>query len=107
MEKNKKYSGPVKGPSPVAKSTTTSVPKQSPVVKKTADFAFSKENYRLMLIGLAFIVIGFILMIGGGAKDPNEFSPAIFDFQRLTLAPILILTGYVIEIFAIMKKPKD
>jgi len=60
-----------------------------------------------MLIGLAFIVIGFILMIGGGAKDPNEFSPAIFDFQRLTLAPILILTGYVIEIFAIMKKPKD
>ena len=72
-----------------------------------ADFAFTKENYRLMLIGLGFIVIGFILMIGGGSKNPQDYNPAIFDFQRLTLAPILILAGYVIEIFAIMKKPKD
>jgi len=46
-------------------------------------------------------------MIGGGSKDPNVFNPSIFDFQHITLAPILVLAGYVIEIFAIMKKPKD
>jgi hypothetical protein len=86
-------------------------PKATEPASKTpvqnADFAFGKENYRLMLIGLAFIALGFILMIGGGSKDPNQFNPAIFDFQRLTLSPILILAGFVIEIFAIMKKPKD
>lgn len=71
------------------------------------EFAFGKENYRLMLIGLAFIVIGFLLMIGGGSADPTKFSPEIFSFRRITLAPILILAGYVIEIFAIMKRPKD
>jgi hypothetical protein len=60
-----------------------------------------------MLIGLVFIALGFILMIGGGSKDPNQFNPDIFSFRRITLAPILILAGYVIEIFAIMKKPKD
>ncbi|MEI7980762.1 MAG: DUF3098 domain-containing protein [Bacteroidota bacterium] len=70
-------------------------------------FAFGKENYRLMLIGLALIVFGFLLMIGGGSKDPNQFNPEIFSFRRITLAPILILAGYVVEIFAIMKKPKD
>jgi len=72
-----------------------------------AGFAFGKENYRLLLIGLALIVLGFVLMIGGGSKDPKVFSYAIFDFQRLTLAPILILAGYVVELFAIMRKPKD
>jgi hypothetical protein len=73
----------------------------------TTDLAFGKENYRLLLIGLAFIVAGFVLMIGGGSDDPNVFNEAIFNFQRITLAPLLILTGYVIEIFAIMKKPKE
>jgi len=72
-----------------------------------ADLAFGKENYRLLFIGLAFIVTGFVLMIGGGSDNPKVFNEAIFNFQRLTLAPLLILTGYVIEIFAIMKKPKE
>ena len=71
------------------------------------EFAFGKENYRLMLIGLAIIVAGFLLMVGGGSTDPNTFNPEIFSFRRITLAPLLILTGYVVEIFAIMKKPKD
>ena len=71
------------------------------------EFAFGIENYRLMLIGLAFIVVGFLLMIGGGSSDPTKFNPEIFSFRRLTLSPILILAGYVIEIFAIMKRPKD
>ena len=72
-----------------------------------ADLAFGKENYKLLLIGLAFIVAGFVLMIGGGSDDPKVFNEAMFNFRRITLAPILILTGYVIEIFAIMKKPKE
>ena len=88
------------------------IDKTAPAEKKaTTDtqpmFAFGKDNYRLLLIGLGMIVLGFILMIGGGSDDPNKFNDAIFDFQRLTLAPILILSGYVVEIFAIMKKPKQ
>ncbi|HOT88265.1 MAG TPA: DUF3098 domain-containing protein [Bacteroidales bacterium] len=85
--------------------------KQSAEIKKTdltkTEFAFGKLNYRLMFIGLAFLLLGFILMIGGGSDDPNVFNPEIFNFQRLTLAPLLLLTGYIIEIFAIMVKPKE
>ena len=69
-------------------------------------FSFGRDNYRLLIIGLLVIALGFILMIGGGSDDPNVFSDKIFNFQRLTLAPILILAGFIIEIFAIMKKPK-
>ena len=71
------------------------------------EFAFGKLNYKLLLIGLAFLFLGYILMIGGGSDDPKVFSPALFDFQRLTLAPLLLIIGFVIEIFAIMKKPKE
>lgn len=70
-------------------------------------FAFGKENYQLLVLGLIVIMVGFLLMIGGGSDDPNVFSEDIFSFRRMTLAPILILAGYIIEIFAIMKKPKD
>ncbi len=80
---------------------------QTAKTANVGEFAFGKENYRLMLIGLAFIVLGFLLMVGGGSTDPNKFNPEIFSFRRITLAPILILAGYVIEIFAIMKRPKD
>lgn len=72
-----------------------------------SEFAFGKQNYKLLLIGLVLILVGFLLMIGGGSDDPNVFSDKIFDFRRITLAPILVLAGYVVEIFAIMKKPKD
>jgi hypothetical protein len=81
------------------------VQKQS--LEEKSGFAFGKENYRLLLIGIALIVLGFVLMIGGGSDDPAEFSEGIFNFQRLTLAPLLVLAGYVVEIIAIMKKPKD
>lgn len=60
-----------------------------------------------MLIGLAVIALGFILMVGGGSDDPAVFNEGMFNFQRLTLSPLLILAGYVIGIFAIMKKPRD
>ena len=72
----------------------------------TAGFAFGKQNYKLLFIGLALIVAGFVLMIGGGSDDPNVFSDDIFSFQHITLAPILVLAGYVVEIFAIMKRPR-
>jgi hypothetical protein len=69
-------------------------------------FAFSRQNYVLLIAGLVFLGIGFLLMIGGGSDDPNVFSESLFDFQRLTLAPILLLIGYILEIFAIMYRPK-
>ena len=75
--------------------------------KSTLAFAFGKENYRLLVIGLVVIFVGFLLMIGGGSDDPNVFSEDIFSFRRMTLTPILILARYIIEIFAFMKKPKD
>lgn len=75
--------------------------------KQASEFAFRKENYILLLLGLAIIAIGFLLMIGGKSEDPQVFNESIFNFQRLTLAPILILAGYIIEIYAIMKKPKE
>ena len=75
--------------------------------KNNLDFAFSKQNYVLMLLGIALICVGLFLMIGGGSDDPTVFSDKIFDFQRLTLAPILIATGFIIEIFAIMHKKKQ
>ena len=68
-------------------------------------FALAKENYKLMLIGFGIIILGFILMIGGGSDDPNVFNPEIFSFQRITLAPIVVLGGFIFEIYAIMKKP--
>ncbi len=70
-------------------------------------FALRKENYRLMAIGFAIIILGFILMIGGGSDDPNVFNPEIFSFRRITLAPVVLLIGFVFEIYAIMKSPKS
>jgi hypothetical protein len=68
---------------------------------------FGKENYRWMIIGLAVIILGLLLMIGGKSKDPNVFDPAeVYSFRRITLAPILILAGLVLEIVGIFKKPK-
>ncbi len=68
---------------------------------------FDRDNYLWVLIGIAFILIGFILMIGGGSNDPDVFNEAIFSFRRITLAPVLVLIGFGVEIYAIMKKPKN
>jgi membrane-bound ClpP family serine protease len=72
-----------------------------------AQFALGKENYRLLLIGFAIIVIGFILMVGGKSEDPAVFNPAVFSFRRITLAPVVVLFGFLFEIYAIMKKPSE
>ncbi len=73
-------------------------------VKET--FLFEKKNYIIMIIGLAFIVLGFVLMSGGGSEDPNVFNEEIYNFRRIRLAPTLVLIGLAIEIYAILAKPK-
>ena len=76
-------------------------------IKPVNDFAFGRENYMWMLIGIACILLGFMLMSGGGSKDPNVFNPDIFSFRRITLAPVVVLIGFVIEFYAILKKTKE
>ncbi|ACU58754.1 Protein of unknown function [Chitinophaga sp. YR627] len=68
---------------------------------------FPKENYKIMIAGLAVVVVGFLLMMGGNSDDPNTFKPEeVYSFRRITLAPIVILLGLVVEIYAIMRRPK-
>lgn len=68
---------------------------------------FTKDNYKWMLIGAVVLALGFFLMAGGKSSDPNVFDDAaIYSFQRITLAPILIVGGFIIEIYAIIKKQK-
>ena len=71
------------------------------------DFTFKKKNYILLISGLVLILLGIFLMIGGESEDPTKFSDEIFNFQRLTLAPILIVSGFILEIFAIMIKSEN
>ena len=71
------------------------------------DFVFKKKNYILLISGLVLILLGIFLMIGGESEDPTKFSDEIFNFQRLTLAPILIVSGFILEIFAIMIKSEN
>lgn len=67
---------------------------------------FGKENYKWMIIGLVIIVAGILLMIGGKHTDPNQFNrDEVYSFRRITLAPILILAGLGLEVFAIFRKP--
>ena len=70
------------------------------------DFVFKKKNYMILIAGLVSILLGISLMIGGGSEDPTKFSEEIFNFQRLTLAPILIVSGFIMGVFAIMIKSK-
>ncbi len=73
--------------------------------KNTDEFAFGKKNYRLLIIGVAVVILGYILMSGGGAENPNEFHyDEIFSPMRITVAPILVLAGFVVVFIGIMKK---
>lgn len=76
--------------------------------KKEQTFLFDKENYMWMIGGVALIFIGFLLMSGGKSANPHEFHyDEIYSFRRITLAPIVVLLGFAIEVYAIMKKPKE
>lgn len=84
--------------------------KRTTAVKETpaAPPMFSKENYMFMLAGIIVMALGFILMAGGKSKDPNQFHPEeVYSTTRITIAPILILLGFGIEIFAIFRKQKE
>ncbi len=71
---------------------------------KKKKLLFGKRNYKFMLIGLSFIALGFILMSGGGSEDPNVFNEEIYSFRRIRLAPILVILGFIIEVYAILTK---
>ncbi|MEO8583567.1 MAG: DUF3098 domain-containing protein [Flavitalea sp.] len=72
-----------------------------------AESLFGKENYKWIIGGLIVIALGLILMAGGRSEDPNVFNPKeVYSFTRITVAPILILIGLTVEIFAIFRKPK-
>ena len=71
-----------------------------------SSFVFHKTNYKIMLAGLAFIALGFILMAGGGSENPEVFKPEIYSWRRIRLAPALILIGFGLEVYAILK-PHD
>lgn len=85
----------------MAKQNNNSAPE---VVEDKKKLPFTKMNYILVLVGIALIALGMILMIGGGSSDPDVFNEKMFNFQRLTLSPILILCGFVVEIVAIFWK---
>jgi len=70
------------------------------------EFLFGEKNYTIMLIGIAVIAFGFILMSGGGSKDPNVFNPEIYSWRRIRLAPALVIIGFAIEVYAILADPK-
>lgn len=74
--------------------------------KNSEDFIFEKKNYQVMVIGIIFIAIGFILMSGGASEDPNVFNPEIYNFRRIRLAPTLVLIGFGIQVYAILLNPK-
>ena len=67
--------------------------------------ATSRKNLRMLLIGVLVMVAGFILLTGGGVKDPDTFNYAMFDFRRLVAAPVVIVCGLVIDVIAIMRRP--
>lgn len=73
---------------------------------KKVGFPLPADNYRYIAIGFGILVLGFILMMGGGSDNPEEFNYAIFSFRRITLAPIVVLIGFVFLFWAIMRKPK-
>ena len=88
------------------KLPVTEAPKATAKAQQT--FLFDKENYIWMLGGLALIFLGLFLMSGGKSANPNEFNYSeIYSFRRITLAPVLMMIGFGIEVYAIMKKPKD
>jgi hypothetical protein len=98
-----------KAATPAAKTTIVPASKSKPAAAKSRPYTplFGKENYRWMLVGIALVALGLILMAGGKSPDPNVFNKdEVYSVRRITVAPILILAGFVVEIFAIFRKDK-
>lgn len=75
--------------------------------KVVSEFAFRKDNYFWLLVGAVVVIIGYMLMAGGGSADPYAFSEDIFSFRRITLAPLVVLAGYICILVGVLKKPKE
>ena len=91
-----------KAPAPYVRQVTED-PAHAP-----QSFLFDKENYTWMLGGVGLILLGFFLMAGGKSPNPHEFNYAeIYSFRRITIAPIVLLLGFAVQVYAIMKKPKE
>lgn len=75
--------------------------------QKKNEFIFERKNYVFMIIGLVVIAIGFILMSGGGSDDPEVFNPDIFSPRRIRLAPMIVIIGFAIEVYAILLNPNS
>ena len=100
-------------PTPTVKKATTVAPKATttgkPIIKqepKIGYFAFSKENYIIMIVGILVIISGYVLMAGGKSPDPSVFNPDLFSARRIIIAPAIVLIGYIIEAYAIIHVPK-
>jgi Protein of unknown function (DUF3098) len=99
---------PTKAASPAPQATKKPVMPKSAALPRPQSFLFDKTNYTLMAAGVALIFIGFVVMTGGKSPDPHQFNyDKIYSFTRITLAPIIILAGFALEVYAIMKLPKD
>ncbi len=72
-----------------------------------ARFPIPTGSYKMILIGFGIVILGFILMMGGGSDDPDQFSYAIFSFRRITLAPVIVLLGFAFIFWAIMRKDNN
>lgn len=100
----------MKASRPVTKATPTPTKTAIPAATKKREVAgslFEKENFKWMLIGVVVLIVGFLLMAGGGSDDPNVFNKEeVYSTRRITVAPIIILIGLAIEIYAIFRQPK-
>ena len=70
------------------------------------NLAFDKMNYILLAVGMAVVVLGFILM-SGGSSDETVYNPDIFSVRRIKVAPVVCLLGFVSMIYAVIRKPKN
>ncbi len=91
---------------PKANNTNVATADEDSIDEKKSGFVLGKINYILIAAGFVLIIIGYLLLSGGKSEDPAVFNPDIFSFRRITLAPIVILLGFIVEIFAIIWKPK-
>lgn len=92
----------IKRPTTTAKKPPLKVVDKRPRIQ----FVFERKNYMILIGSLLLIILGYILLAGGGSKDPNQFSYALFSTQRMVTAPIILMLGYVGIAVAIMYKEK-
>jgi len=92
---------------PAAPAQAAPQPKAKAAPVQQLPFLFAKENYLIMIAGVAVIILGFALMTGVANDNPAVFPRAeIYSFRRITLAPVVVLIGFAIEVYAILKRPK-